>query len=206
MRYKRFLTGYFREPNDISKKPGLVISEEETLHVVGDDGTIEELTTGGGSAGATGPVGSTGPAGATGAGGAGGVQQSVVTLTSSDILALNTTPFILVAQAAGTFVRILEIYGQTQGTTPYVFAANLQIVDGGAVSSVNLSGMKNALEIGDGFLSIDKPERDLNTGLTGGTVFHSDELSPKLQAQTSNPTGGDLTLTVTTLYTVVTIA
>lgn len=46
MRYKRFLTGYFRSLSDIAKKPGLVISEDETLMVVNEDGELEELLSG----------------------------------------------------------------------------------------------------------------------------------------------------------------
>lgn len=46
MRYKRFLTGYFRSAHDISTRPGLVISEDEELLMVGQDG---ELTPSGGS-------------------------------------------------------------------------------------------------------------------------------------------------------------
>lgn len=143
------------------------------------------------------------------AGGSGGggsdstVQQATAVLDAVDILALFDTPYLLVEQEANTFVRILELYGQTQGATPYTIGANIQIVDGGALSPVNLSGLASALQIGGGLLSIDKTERDLNTGLTGGYVEYGGEISPKLQAQTSNPTGGDLTLTVTVLYTTI---
>lgn len=135
------------------------------------------------------------------------VRQERVDLAAADVLVLNDVPFLLVEQEAGTFVRILEIYGQTQGATPYTLAEDgVQIIDGGSVSPVKLNGLSAALQFGGGFLSIDRAERDLSTGLTGGTVEYAQESSPRLFALESNPTGGDLTLAVTVLYTVVALA
>jgi hypothetical protein len=75
-----------------------------------------------------------------------GVRQVTVTLSSADILALNTTPITLVAGVPGNVVVPIVLYGvMTPGATLYTFAAAFRVFNGATFGTSGFGASTPAL-------------------------------------------------------------
>lgn len=129
--------------------------------------------------------------------GGGAVQSATVTLSSAQILSLHTTPINLVAaQGANTFILPIALTVQyTYGTTDYVTDDSLRFTYDGVVwtqigsalaPSQNVFYIRNQLQ---------------NVGAQGQNFY--DNANFQVTTPSSNPTGGDGTVKITVLYSVI---
>lgn len=129
-----------------------------------------------------------------------GILQAVqITLTSAQILALNTTPITLVAaQGAGTIIDIETITASLVfGTIAYTGAHNIE------VRFTNGSGAKAATDIGSTFLDSSASALDQVGGVTS-EVTPVANAAIVLSVPTANPAAGDSTIRLTCFYRVIT--
>lgn len=131
----------------------------------------------------------------------GSVNTIKVSLTSADILALNTTVFTLIAaQGAGTIVNVLKVwYSYNYNTTAYAGGGFLTVKLGsafGATISGNMGGVLNA-----GSNIIGMPSMSVS-GSTGTSGFDNTAV---VLYNTAAQTLGDGTLDVYLTYDVITL-
>lgn len=138
-----------------------------------------------------------------GGGGGGGLQVAKVTLSSAQILALNTTPIqIIAAPGAGNMViPVAFSFNAGAGTTAYTFTgtaglyygdpANTNLVDQNSFFAAASDGPAILNRSNPGTINENPPDQFINQNLV---AF----------ADTSNPLLGDFPITVTVLYQVIT--
>lgn len=132
------------------------------------------------------------------ASGTGAVQSVTRTLTSAEILAIHTTPIVIIpAQGAGTTIVFIQgTYSMSYNTTPYATDITLRIFNG-----VNVAGQDGgALAATDDYLSVRGMMQNFST--TGGVSLY-ENVDITVSTPTSNPTAGDSDVTITLFYSVV---
>jgi hypothetical protein len=128
--------------------------------------------------------------------GSGVIQTATVTLDSTDILSLHTSPIVIVpAQGANTLIVPIRItYYYEYNTAEYQTSTSLQVQVGGTNVNTNsafLGYTSNALyTVAAGGYAASGSISSIDGDLT-------------ITAPTSNPTNGNSTLKVTVIYTVV---
>ena len=133
------------------------------------------------------------------AGGANGIQTATVSVSSAEILALNTTPKQLIAApGAGKYIQVLwgHIYldyggtAYTNETTEIEYSTGQDIV--GTIT---------------GFLNVGVDTIRNIVGATGGIYAFSqvDNASVRYRATSANPTTGNGTIQIVLAYRIVTI-
>lgn len=132
----------------------------------------------------------------------GGLQTAAVTITTGQLIALNTTPITLVpAQGAGTFIVVEGITVLNDfGTAAYVVnAAGFTVrYTNGAGSIIGALTQAFGQLVADGVAQISDLASD---GVTDPLVANAPVV---LFADTANPTTGDGEFDVSVLYRVVT--
>jgi hypothetical protein len=123
------------------------------------------------------------------------LRKATVTLSSAQLLDLNSTSITLVAApGAGKYLAITRVNAVlTYGTTPYTVADSVPVRVGG-VQSVSLASLLGASE---------SSVATMNGGdLTAVPLSSLENGAIDIRASDSNPTGGDSTLTVTVWYSI----
>lgn len=131
------------------------------------------------------------------------VRTTKVTLSSAEILALNTTPKTLVAaQGAGTLIKVLGwTIRLNYGTTPYATNTNLRA----RLGASGHDGILNATSyLGQSAneLTVYNPASPVNTA-TDFTLCVNQPLVAYVQ--TGDPTAGDSTMDIYVTYVVITL-
>lgn len=127
---------------------------------------------------------------------AGSAQHAKVTLTSAQILALNTTPIQLVAApGAGYYISVVEVMALLNyGTTQYTGANNVEI------RYTNGSGAKVTGDLASSWL-----DSSATTAVKAVAAAVTPVANAKIVASvpTANPAAGDSTVTIDIAYRIV---
>lgn len=129
--------------------------------------------------------------------GGGGTPESIkVTISSAEILDLNTTPKELIpAPGAGKVIQVLSILSNyTYGTVTYATATDLEYLYGAATTSTYTDATSLASTVN--LLAYPTAEPP-------GEVYSNSNLN--LHVQSANPTAGDGTLDIYITYKIVTL-
>lgn len=127
------------------------------------------------------------------------VQTNVVSISSADILQLNTTPKTIVpAQGAGKFIMPLSVLFKVNfGTTAYATNTNLRIKQGASFDPL-ITVNSVLAQIADTLIP-----KVFAPNITASSYSLNEPL--QVYVQTGNPTAGDGTIDIYVSYIVITL-